>query len=177
MIHSTEIQNRARKENDQKLWDVFEAYKNDTEGLTRYQLAELADFNGAEGDTPYNIFDRALKVCRRRAEKAGMLIPHATPGEDGYVYFLTDRPGQALGGFISAERVSAGMRRSVFKHQKFIETDTSELSPVEKVLFQEVAQVIDERQQVLDNELDKRMEMLEKLRQAKLEESAEAPIS
>lgn len=170
MTNSNEIQALARAENNQKLWAVLEVYKNDSDGLTRSQLTELAEFNLAEGTTPYEIFTRAIKVCRRRAKKADMFIPRATRGSGGYAYVLTDRATLAVDGFLAAERVAQGVQRAAYDHQGFIERDLASLSPVERVAFERVVQISNQRKADREQHLQDELDLLESLRNAAAEE-------
>lgn len=170
MIHSEGIKQRAQTENTQKLWDVLDAYKNDPEGLTRHQLTELAGFNLAEGRSADDIFSRAMKVCKRRAIKAGMIIPHATRSKSGYVYLLTDRANLVVDGFLTSERVMQGMQRATHTHQKFIEQDLASLPAVERVAFEQIARISDQRQEDRERNLQDRLEVLQLIRVAASEE-------
>lgn len=172
MTTNHERREAAMKENTDKLWEVFNAYFNDPDGVTREEAIKLAEFNKAEDPDPDVIFDRALRVCRKRAEKSGKFIPRATLARDrrGYSYVLTDRGDLVVDGFIAQQRVSTGTLRSTHKHQKFIIQDIASLTPMERVMVEELAQLNDEVEKVRNESIDSRVEQLEKVRNAWLEE-------
>lgn len=172
MTTANDRREAALKENTEKLWEIFNTYFNDPDGVTREEAIELAEFNKAEDHDSDVIFDRALRVCRKRAEKAGMFIPRATLARNrrGYAYVLTDRGDLVVDGFIAQQRVSTGTLRSTHKHQKFIVQDISSLSPMERLMVEELAQLNDEVEKVRNESIDTRVEQLEKVRNAWLEE-------
>lgn len=166
---------QIRLENNERLWEVFCAYENDAQGLTKDQLIELSDFHLAEGGSPEAIFKRALGACRKRATAAGKLIPHSTPnGKIGYVYVLESIPNFAVDGFASAARKAAGMRKLTVKQQKFIDTDTSKMSPVAKASYEALSGILQKQAAREDEMFDQQVELVTSLHRASREESQQA---
>lgn len=128
----------AREENNERLWKVMEAYKDDTEGVTNHEAIDLADFVPEHGLSKKEIFKRAMRVCKKRAEKLGMLIPRATlVGGRGYAYVLASSASSAVDGYMAQEKVAAGVQRSTAKHEAFIERDLGSLPLTLQAVFRQ----------------------------------------
>lgn len=170
-----DLKAKATVENTERLWEVLTSYKNDPDGLTRYELIDLCEFDPLEGRAAGDILDRAMKNCRRRAVREGMFIPHATPKPGrGYVYVLTDNPEQVVSGYIVAARVTAGMRKSEVKHQEFIETDLKSLPPTERAFFERMQEMRTSEELRWEKQKEERFADLVALRQAAQEERSGA---
>lgn len=166
---------KARAENNDKLWEVLNLYVDDPEGITKYEAIDLADFNMAEGGTREDIFARAIKVCKTRAKRANMFIPRATPVKGrGYAYVLTKRGVHALEGFMAQENVSRGVRRSAAAHQQFIERDRESLPPLLRTVFDEVSAVNEKYEQFVNESLETQRKQLESVYEAYKEEQKTA---
>ena len=166
---------RIRAENNDRLWEVFCAYENDLHGLNKEQLIELAEFNRAEGIPLESIFKRALAVCRKRAESVGKLIPHSTQnGKNGYVYVLESIPNFAVDGFAAAARKTAGMRKLTVKQQKFIDTDTSQMTPVARASYEALAGIMQKQADRETEMFDEQVELVTTLHRASREEAQQS---
>ena len=123
---------KARHYNTEQLWDLLTAYFNDFEGITKHEALDLIAFDLAEDENrdAEAIFERAIKTCRKRAEREGKIIPRATiKSGRGYAYVLTDRADLVIDGYIAQNRVAQGVERSTHKHESFIETHAEDLPP------------------------------------------------
>lgn len=168
-----DLKAKATVENTERLWTVLDSYRNDPDGLTKYELIDLCDFDPLEGRAKLDILKRAMRSCRRRAEREGMFIPHATPKPGrGHVYLLTDNAEQAVSGYIVAARVTAGMRKSEVKHQEFIETDLKSLPPTERAFFERMQEIRNSEEQRWEQQKEERFADMVALRQAAQEERA-----
>lgn len=128
----------AREENNERLWQVMEAYKDDPEGVTKEEAIALADFRVEPGRSKQEVFERAMQICKRRAERLGMFIPRATLVRGrGYAYVLATRAATALDGYMAQERVTAGVQRSAMKHEQFIERDLGSLPPMLRAIYRQ----------------------------------------
>lgn len=165
---------KAMAENNDKLWEVLSLYVDDPEGVTRYEAIELADFNMAEGGPEDRIFTRAIKVCKTRAKKAGMLIPRATPVKGrGYVYLLAKSGKFALEGYMAQERVSSGVRKSAATHEKFIDQDRESLPPVLRAVFDELVIANTKYDQYVEESVNTQRQQLESVYSAYVEEQGQ----
>lgn len=163
-----------RAENNDRLWNVLEAYKNDPEGVTKQEVIDLAEFRVEAGATFSDIFDRAIQVCKRRADSMGMIIPRATLVKGrGYAYVLTDQASMAVPGFVVQERVAYGTRRSAYKHQQFIEKDLGSLSPMERVIVEGFAELSDQQARDREDQRERNAAHLLKVREAYVKEMAQ----
>lgn len=164
MTTSQERLRSAREYNNERLWQVMEAYKDDPEGVTKEEAIALADFRIEQGRSRQEVFERAMQICKRRAETLGMFIPRATIVKGrGYAYVLATRASTALDGYMAQERVTAGVQRSAMKHEQFIEDDLGSLPPMLRTIYKqsidankkaaEIAEVMAETQKKNRDEL------------------------
>lgn len=170
---------RAVEENNDKLWNLLLQYKNDPEGLTKLECIGICNFNLAEGGrSSEDIFKRAMKVCKARAEDEGMFIPRATPARGkeskgrGYVYYLTDQAKYAVDGLIVQSHVTSGTERSLRKHQKFVEEDMQSLPKPMRVLVEKLSDADKKRRQRDREQHDDHVNALEELYRAFVDEPA-----
>lgn len=132
----------ARNHNTELLWETLTAYFNDFEGITKHEVLNLVDFDLTENEDrdAEAIFERAIKACRKRAEREGKFIPRATIKEDrGFAYVLTDRADLVIDGYIAQNQIAQGVERSTHKHEAFIETHADDLPPAMRVLFEKMS--------------------------------------
>lgn len=169
--HNLSRQAEIRKENTDKLWNVFVDFKNDSDRLTKRDLISLADFNMAEDGSREEIFRRALKACRARAEREDMIIPRAIPCRSGgYGYVLTDNADLAIDSFLASQRVTQGMQDATYRHEFFIDANSADLDETTKVIFYEMKRIDDQRREFMDESLNDQHKMLVKLRDAARED-------
>lgn len=161
----------ARQENNERLWKVMEAYKDDTEGVTSHEAITLAEFVPESGLTKKEIFNRAMRVCKKRAEKQGMMIPRATlVGRRGYAYVLASRASSALEGYMAQERVSEGVQRSTVKHEVFIERNLGSLPPTLQEIFKQSIEANQDYEEFKEARVKKERENRDAFYKAWLEE-------
>lgn len=137
----------------------MEAYKDDPEGVTKEEAIALADFRVEPGRSKREVFDRAMQICKRRAENQGLFIPRANLVKGrGYAYVLASRASTALDGYMAQEKVTAGVQRSTARHEAFIERDLGSLPPMLRAVYKHSIEMSKKAAQIADEmiEADKR---------------------
>ena len=180
---NTDNINQIRHQNTELLWEILNAYFNDFDGITKHEILELVDFDLSENEDHdvEAVFDRALKSCRKRAEKAGWIIPRAVVKEGrGFAYVLTDRADLVIDGYIAQNRIAQGVERSTHKHEAFIKTHAEDLPPTMRVLFEKMsaarAEYTDILTQKVKDHQDDLTAVMDAVRMEKQLETAQEPI-
>lgn len=173
----------ARRTNTELLRETLTAYFNDFDGITKYEILALVEFDLAENEDRDEeaIFERAMKACRKRAEKEGKFIPRAVIKDGrGFAYVLTDRADLVIDGYIAQNRIAQGVERSTHKHEAFIKTHAEDLPPAMRVLFEKMsaarAEYTDILTQKVQDHQDDLVAVLDAVRMEKQLETAHEPV-
>lgn len=161
-------------ENNDKLWEVFNIYLDDEEGVTKREAIELAEFTMEPGRTTEAVFERCKKVCKSRAESRGWTIPRPTYKRGrGPAYVLSTGARTAWDGFALQSRINRGVAKSTAKAAEFIDRDQENLPPVVRTAYQEMRKLDRRYAEQLESERMASQEMLDAMVAAHKEEQAQ----
>lgn len=161
--------------NNEKLWDVFQTFIDDPEGVTKEEAVELADFWPEPGRTKSEIFDRAKEHCRRRASAQGWFIPRPTVKKGrGHAYVLATHADTAFDGYMLQTRIGRGVQKATDKAAEFIETNEATLSPVVRTAFRKIREIDQKYKDHVEQSRNDQLDTIEALVSAEREEQEEA---